>query len=127
MAKFNWHDYYHLARQIEKTPDDQLSEARARSIISRIYYSAYHIALETLMECEDYTPTTATGQEHAELIRYYEGLDPSIAQKLVLMKKYRRESDYDDSIETIHRKMTEAFSACEALHKKCLSMRSAAS
>jgi uncharacterized protein (UPF0332 family) len=93
---FDWSAYLDLAKEL----NDNLTshrEAKQRSVVSRAYYAAFHLAKEYLEQVEGHSiPRTADAHRYVGT-QFLVSVDPRrqlIASQLVRLRRLRNQADY---------------------------------
>jgi uncharacterized protein (UPF0332 family) len=102
---FSWTTYFTLAQELLKAaPNSPLEETRLRSAISRAYYAVFN---ESRIFLEARIPNIVipkTGKAHQVVpnLLISHNLSnqdwASVGNKLIILKRYRRQADYDDFV-----------------------------
>lgn len=100
---FNWKDYLTFAQRLSANPDvPGPKEAALRAATSRAYYAAFQVAFQ-FGQAEKYNPTF-TGEDHKKIRDYFRSSSTTdqnrkkIATQLDRLYDYRRQADYDRSL-----------------------------
>lgn len=105
MSSYDWNNYLSFALDIVKC-DKFDEQTKYRIAISRAYYAAFHIA-KNMAEQLKKIEIPMTGGEHEKICNAYKDVKKGnkefqdkchfIGRNLELLKKERRDSDYDAS------------------------------
>jgi uncharacterized protein (UPF0332 family) len=110
---FQWRDYISLAKGLLKA--EGIDEARYRSIISRAYYGAFHLAKDHF--CPHITIQRG-GDSHLAVITEVRIQDATCYDILDDLRNLRQRADYDaSSFPTAQKEATMAIRRAEQLAK----------
>ena len=94
---FDWEQFLTLAENWYSSPPSSLAEATYRSVISRAYYSAYHVAF-SVAEQDPKFVAKSTGEDHGNVMRFFDGATDKehkrIATNLRTLREMRTHADY---------------------------------
>ena len=97
---FDWRTYIELARLLmERAAEIPASEACYRSVASRAYYGAYHLARDFARDADD---TVFSSDEHRSLQNHFLNhpykVKKRLGNNLRKLHQYRKKADYDDEL-----------------------------
>lgn len=83
-------EFYHQAQRwyTEGNPEESVT---ARSIVSRAYYAAYHVARREAGFQED---ERSEQPAHEMVLNYYYAKDPTLANEIYQLRRLRTDADY---------------------------------
>lgn len=111
---FDWLDYYHLAKELHKAPQDaHYRDARLRSSVSRAYYSVFCLAKGYLCEVEKVTVPPGP-EAHAAVEAEFRSRDRVVSSSLQRLRKDRNAADYNTVIEGLDSKAAKSMIQAEA-------------
>lgn len=106
---FDWKNYYRIAQHffVIRNSLNSLEEACSRSIISRAYYSIYHLGLELYIQ-ERPTENIGTGiGSHLEVINYFRNSGnrtrKRIGNRMDKLRDNRNKADYFNNVPGIEK------------------------
>lgn len=95
--QFTWSDFLKLSNnsleEVHDNPQDILSKAKLRTIVSRTYYACYHKALKLLEKKQRFT-LVKNKSPHQQVIAAMFYLDASVADELDRLRNNRVDADY---------------------------------
>lgn len=104
MAAFTWKDYLEIARKLQASQFDNLSEAALRSAVSRAYYAAFHHAQDWLTNQPGQHFFSDDAKAHDEVINYLKkSRYVTVSDQLLALKKARRKCDYEPTVNNLVR------------------------
>lgn len=97
MSGFDWADFLELARRLTVGEQDDLSEARYRTAVSRAYYAAFNRCRELAVR-SGWRPS-GRSRDHRELVDWLAKKKGKyiLARELSELRSVRNDADYDAS------------------------------
>ncbi len=111
---FDWREYLNLARFLSGNAEMNFApEAAFRSAMSRAYYAAFCHARNYARYHQGFVPTH-TAKDHTRVREYFQKLEMNeIATRLDSLRKWRNNSDYDDTVSNISIMLSSAIKEAE--------------
>ena len=103
---FDWQTFYLVAKELEQNDaQDNLTDARLRSSMSRAYYSVFHLSRTFLEERRGKPKLGEHDNIHQYVIHEFDiGPDrqwKQIGNFLGKLRKYRNNADYEETIDNL--------------------------
>ncbi len=97
MSGFDWNDFLELARRLTAGEQDDLSEARYRTAISRAYYAAFNRCRELAVRSG--WQSSRSSRDHRDLVDWLvnEKGEYILARELSELRSARNDADYHAS------------------------------
>ena len=96
---FNWRDYLGLAQELADSNDTRYPEAASRAAVSRAYFAAHNVALDYARREWAWRPPLRGADKHQAVIqKFRQQQRHEIADRLVAMRNWRNNADYEDTV-----------------------------
>jgi uncharacterized protein (UPF0332 family) len=102
---FDWQDYFKLAQILRQNPVVGLDEASKRTVVSRAYYAAFHIASNYALNSKHPPTLEFIGSDHRLIIAFFRQNTkiPSVANLLSDLRDWRNLCDYRSPVSNLDR------------------------
>lgn len=95
---FDWHEYLHLATNLNGEGGVYSQEAALRTVVSRAYYAAFCHVRNSAAATQQFIPQ-GTADDHARLRDHFRNRgDTATASQLSNLRRWRNLCDYQDEL-----------------------------